>query len=139
MQRIMYKDSFLSTEPVGKIVESPEYEWVPSRIVYDKGAAIVRMVEGFIGKEPFSRAIKKYLRDFSYGNADRDAVWTYFQEVSLLIVGNYTKLPPLYNIRTNSPYKLIALYLIFGIFFTFFLLLGCKRGTRHKKKLRLRF
>jgi aminopeptidase N len=82
-QDIMYRDAFLSSEPVGKTVENPEYEWVPSNIVYSKGAALIRMVEGLMGEEYFLKALNEYLTEYSLDNADRDALWSYFEKVRL--------------------------------------------------------
>lgn len=44
-------------------------------ITYDKGGAVLSMLEGFVGEENFKRGIQRYMRQHAFGSADaRDFV-----------------------------------------------------------------
>jgi alanyl aminopeptidase len=45
-------------------------ERVYSGVVYQKGAAILEMIEDWVGPEPFRRSLHRYLTDHQFGNAD---------------------------------------------------------------------
>lgn len=45
---------------------------VYSRIVYEKGAAVLNMVEHWLGADAFQRGLKRYLREHANGNATTD-------------------------------------------------------------------
>ena len=38
-------------------------------IAYEKGAAVLRMIESWVGEAPFQKAINAYIERFKYGNA----------------------------------------------------------------------
>src|SRR5262249_29479152 len=45
-------------------------------ITYEKGAAILRMVEAWVGEEPFRKGVNAYIEKFKYGNARAEDFWT---------------------------------------------------------------
>lgn len=47
-------------------------------ISYSKGAAIVRMINSFLGEEAFQEGIQKFLTQYEYGNAVQDDLWNVF-------------------------------------------------------------
>ena len=51
-------------------------------LAYQKGAAVLRMVESFVGEEPFRRGINAYLEKFKYGNASGADFWTTIAETT---------------------------------------------------------
>jgi aminopeptidase N len=51
-------------------------------LAYQKGAAVLRMVESFVGEEPFRRGINAYLEKFKYGNASGADFWTTITETT---------------------------------------------------------
>ena len=46
-----------------------EMDQVYSGIVYQKGAGVLRMVEHWVGEQPFRRGLQRYLRAHAYGTA----------------------------------------------------------------------
>jgi len=70
-------DSLASTHPIHASVESPaEIEGSFDSITYQKGAAVLRMVEAYVGADTFQRAINTYLQGHAYGNATAEDLWT---------------------------------------------------------------
>ncbi len=68
--QIMKADRGKDTRPVRLPIASREdMNRVYGRIVYQKGGAILRMVEHWVGEDPFRRALQKYLRDHALSNA----------------------------------------------------------------------
>src|SRR5207302_10881560 len=51
-------------------------------ITYDKGAAVLRMVENYIGPDAFRRGVNTYLQTHAYGNATSQDFWTTMAAVS---------------------------------------------------------
>ncbi len=45
---------------------------VYNRVVYDKGAAILLMLEGWLGEDPFRDGLRDYLNEHRFGNASTD-------------------------------------------------------------------
>ena len=70
-------DALRTTRPVRMDVETPdEINEVFDAIAYEKGSAVLRMIESFVGPEPFRQAVASYLRRFSYQNAAAEDFWT---------------------------------------------------------------
>ncbi len=44
-------------------------------ISYNKGAAVVRTLESYVGEDAFRAGVRRYLRDFAYRNAVTDDLW----------------------------------------------------------------
>src|SRR6185295_16719676 len=58
-------------------VETPnEINEVFDAIAYEKTAAVLRMVESYVGPESFRRGVASYLKKYSYGNAAGNDFWT---------------------------------------------------------------
>ena len=51
-------------------------------ISYGKAAAVLRMVESYVGKETFRRGVTNYLKQHSYGNATAEDFWNAITKVS---------------------------------------------------------
>lgn len=49
-------------------------------IVYDKGAAIVKMMESYVGKDLFQRVLREYLLRFQYRSTTCDLFFAVFEE-----------------------------------------------------------
>jgi len=56
-------------------------------ITYDKGGAVLRMLEGYLGEGTFRDGVRKYLRRHAYGNARAEDLWNALSEVSSRPVG----------------------------------------------------
>ena len=69
-------DALRSTRPIRTSVETPdEINDVFDGIAYEKTAAVLRMLEGFVGPEAFRTAVASYLRKFSFSNAAGEDFW----------------------------------------------------------------
>jgi len=51
-------------------------------ITYDKGLAVIRMLEAYVGEEDFRRGVRDYLNSRLYGNARTEDLWTAVQAAS---------------------------------------------------------
>ncbi|VDK84431.1 unnamed protein product [Litomosoides sigmodontis] len=55
------------------------------KIIYNKGAAVIRMVEATIGQEVFRKALNLYLVEFAYANAEkRDFLSSFSKYISII-------------------------------------------------------
>jgi cytosol alanyl aminopeptidase len=68
--RIMQTDDSQSTRPVRlEMHNRKDMESVYNRIVYQKGASILLMLEGWLGEDHVERGLRVYLKEHSFGNA----------------------------------------------------------------------
>ena len=76
-QQALGLDSLASTRPVHVRADTPdEIEALFDAIAYQKGAAILRMVENYVGPDVFRAGVNAYLRAHAYGNATSEDFWT---------------------------------------------------------------
>lgn len=69
-------DSLASTRPIEFEVISPQdAEAMYDVLTYEKGAAVVRMLEQFLGPEEFRTGVKHYLTAHSYANTTTTDLW----------------------------------------------------------------
>jgi len=77
MQSAMALDALRATRPIRIRVETPgEINQVFDAIAYQKTAAVIRMVEGYVGADSFRNGINAYLKKFAFGNATGEGFWT---------------------------------------------------------------
>ena len=70
-------DALRSTRPIRTEVETPEeINEVFDPIAYEKTAAVLRMLESYVGAESFRNAVGSYLKKYSYSNAAGEDFWT---------------------------------------------------------------
>jgi aminopeptidase N len=63
-------DSLKSTRPIHSDVTTPaQIDEAFDAIAYQKGAAVLRMVEHYVGAETFKKGVNAYLQAHAYGNA----------------------------------------------------------------------
>ncbi len=75
-QQALTVDALVSTHAIRAPVETPdEIEVAFDAIAYLKGAAVVRMVERYIGAEAFRTGVNAYLEKYAYGNATSQDFW----------------------------------------------------------------
>ncbi len=75
-QQALTRDSLKSTHPIHTAVESPaDIEGSFDAITYEKGAAVIRMIENYVGFEAFRSGINAYLEAHAYGNATSQDFW----------------------------------------------------------------
>ncbi|HEX3981445.1 MAG TPA: M1 family metallopeptidase, partial [Acidimicrobiales bacterium] len=79
----MATDSLHSTRPVEFPVGPPEEaQGMFDVLTYQKGASVLRMLERYLGPEPFQAGIRKYLVDHSYGNTETSDLWDAIESAS---------------------------------------------------------
>ena len=69
-------DALAATRPIEFEVTSPDdAEGMFDILTYEKGAAVVRMLEQHLGEGPFRAGIRRYMRQHAYGNAETTDLW----------------------------------------------------------------
>ncbi|MDQ3569326.1 MAG: M1 family metallopeptidase [Actinomycetota bacterium] len=72
----MLTDGLDTTRPVEFPVDRPEdAEAMFDVLTYEKGAGVVRMLERYVGGEPFRRGIADYIAKHSYANTETTDLW----------------------------------------------------------------
>ena len=73
----MNLDALRATRPIRTNVETPdEINQVFDAIAYQKTAAVIRMVEGYVGAASFRDGINAYVKKFAFANATGEGFWT---------------------------------------------------------------
>ncbi len=76
-------DGLKNSHPIEAEIRDPnEISELFDAISYSKGAAIIRMLEHFLGAETFRRGLVRYLSTYQYGNARTDDLWAALAEIS---------------------------------------------------------
>ena len=76
-------DSLSSTRPVEFEVNSPDdSEGMFDVLTYQKGGALLRMLEQYLGPDVFRDGIRHYLRTHSYANTETGDLWDAIEESS---------------------------------------------------------
>lgn len=72
----MEEDSDLSSHSISFAVANySDIRRIFDPISYSKGASVIRMMQNFLGEKAFKEALKKYLKDFQYKNAEHNDLW----------------------------------------------------------------
>src|ERR1700730_3950794 len=76
-------DSLASTRPIHQAAETPaQIQELFDGIAYGKAAAVLNMLEAYLGPETFRAGVREYVKQHSYGNATADDFWTTLAKVS---------------------------------------------------------
>jgi aminopeptidase N len=76
-------DSLVNTHPIHQPADTPEQILeLDDAITYGKAAAVLRMLESYLGPETFRAGINTYLKKYSYRNAAAADFWTVQTEIS---------------------------------------------------------
>ncbi|MCM2332875.1 MAG: M1 family metallopeptidase [Anaeromyxobacteraceae bacterium] len=76
-------DALRSTHPIHAPVRTvAEATEAFDLITYEKGGAVLRMIEGYLGAEVFRDGIRRYMRRHARGNAVADDLWRALGEAS---------------------------------------------------------
>ncbi len=82
-------DALASTRAVEFEVRSPdEANEMFDPLTYGKGAALLRMIEQYLGVESFREGVGNYLRAHAYGNTETEDLWTGLDSASAGGVGD---------------------------------------------------
>ncbi len=71
-------------------------------IIYNKGAAVLRMLVEYLGGEVFQRAVSVFMEKYAYKNAETGDYWSVFEQVSQIPVREFAE-----NWLTQKGYPLI--------------------------------
>ncbi|UPT61652.1 MAG: M1 family metallopeptidase [Hyphomonadaceae bacterium JAD_PAG50586_4] len=101
-------DARAGTHPVVQTVNTlDEANLAFDTITYEKGLAVIRMLEAYVGEEDFRTGVRNYLNSRLYGNARTEDLWTAVQAASgqpvLEIARSFTTQPGFPLVRANSP------------------------------------
>src|SRR3954452_22379843 len=76
-------DALSSTRPIEFEVVSPgDAEGMFDVLTYEKGAAVLRMLEQFLGEDVFRDGIRHYLATHQFGNTETTDLWDAIEESS---------------------------------------------------------
>ena len=76
-------DSLASTRSIQQPADTPDQiQELFDGIAYGKTAAVLRMVESYLGPENFRAGVNEYLKQHAYGNATADDFWVTLARVS---------------------------------------------------------
>jgi puromycin-sensitive aminopeptidase len=79
----MSTDGLASTRPIEYEVVSPEEaQGMFDVLTYQKGGAVLRMLEMFLGQSAFRDGIRLYLRQHAYANTETTDLWDALEEAS---------------------------------------------------------
>ncbi|HEX5110385.1 MAG TPA: M1 family metallopeptidase [Vicinamibacterales bacterium] len=82
-QATLATDALRSTRAIHTRADTPEeIDALFDAIAYGKTAAVLRMIESYVGATPFRNGIRAYLRKYAYGNATGQDFWTEMTRVT---------------------------------------------------------
>jgi aminopeptidase N len=74
--RTLNVDSLNNTRPIHQAAETPaQIQELFDGIAYGKAAAVLRMLEAYLGPETFRQGVSAYIKQHSYGNATAEDFW----------------------------------------------------------------
>ena len=74
--RALVDDALPTTHPIWSPVDTPEQAIEMFDVItYQKGCAVMRMLENFLGEEPFREGLRAYMKAFEYDNAAGADLW----------------------------------------------------------------
>jgi puromycin-sensitive aminopeptidase len=102
-------DALVSTHPIRAEVRNPDEAGESfDLITYEKGGAVLRMIEAYLGEEAFRDGIRLYMRRHQTGNARADDLWAALAEASgqpiLALANAWVRAPgyPLVSVRRDG-------------------------------------
>ena len=76
-------DALHSTRPIEyKVISPDDAEGMYDILTYEKGAAVVRMLEQYLGEDEFRRGVTHYLQRHSYENTTTTDLWDSLEEAT---------------------------------------------------------
>jgi aminopeptidase N len=91
-------DARAGTHPIVQTVNTiDEANLAFDTITYEKGLAVIRMLEAYVGEDAFREGVRRYINAHLYGNARTDDLWEAIQAASgqpvLDIARSFTRQP----------------------------------------------
>ncbi|GIU50502.1 aminopeptidase [Shewanella sairae] len=84
---VMALDSRVSTKPIRKPIKTEADIMDGLGLAYNKGEAVLDMVENYIGVDAFNKGIRQYIKDHAYKNTEADDLWNALSKASGKDVG----------------------------------------------------
>ncbi|MDR3615297.1 MAG: M1 family metallopeptidase [Candidatus Obscuribacterales bacterium] len=82
-EQSMLSDSLRATQPIhAEIKDADQIDQVFDEITYEKGAAVLYMLEGFLGPDTFRDGIRNYLSAHELANATPENLWSALSSTS---------------------------------------------------------
>jgi len=76
-------DSIPSTHPIVQpILTADQAGQAFDNITYDKGAAVITMINAYVGRDAFREGVRRYMRSHAFGNTVDSDLWTVMQEAA---------------------------------------------------------
>jgi len=104
----MNVDSLANTRPIHQDADTPaQIQELFDGIAYGKAAAVLRMLESYLGEETFRAGVNAYLNQHRYGNATAEDFWGAQAKTSKkpvdVIMPTWVKQPglPIINVKTQ--------------------------------------
>src|SRR6266446_6432957 len=104
----MNVDSLANTRPIHQAADTPaQIQELFDGIAYSKAAAVLHMLEAYLGEETFRQGVNAYLKQHEYGNATADDFWDAQAKVSRKpvdhIMPTFVKQPgvPIINVKAQ--------------------------------------
>ena len=101
-------DSLATTRAIQQPAETPyQIQELFDGIAYGKTAAVLRMLESYLGPENFRAGVNEYLKEHAYGNSTADDFWSTLAKVSKKpvdsIMPTFVKQPgvPMISVKTQ--------------------------------------
>jgi aminopeptidase N len=74
--KAMQRDALVTTHPIVQHIETVEQaSQAFDSITYEKGEAVIRMLEAYVGAEAWRDGVRKYIAKHAYGNTVSDDLW----------------------------------------------------------------
>ncbi len=104
----MNVDSLASTRPIHQKADTPaQIQELFDGIAYGKAAAVLRMLESYLGEETFRAGVNAYINEHKYGNATAEDFWSAQAKTSKkpvdVVMPTWVKQPglPIINVKSQ--------------------------------------
>ncbi|XP_059453182.1 aminopeptidase M1-like [Corylus avellana] len=76
-------DGLAESHPIEvEVNHAGEIDEIFDAISYSKGASVIRMLQSYLGAEPFQRSLASYIKKYAYSNAKTEDLWAALEEES---------------------------------------------------------
>jgi len=90
-------DELTTSSAIRREVRDNDEIWASLRLNYSKGHAMLRMLERYVGRQEWQRAIREYVKRFAWSNATEADLWAVVSDVTGVdvsgIAGDYLDQP----------------------------------------------
>jgi aminopeptidase N len=106
-ERAMGRDALATTHPIVQHIETVEQaSQAFDDITYDKGEAVIGMLEAYVGADAWRAGVRRYLKAHAYGNTVSDDLWKEIEAAAgkpvAMIAHDFTLQPGVPMIRVED-------------------------------------